>query len=146
MGAYAAVECVSPALILVATGSEVGPCVSAAQALTASGVATRVVSMPCQELFLEQSVEYQISILPGDVPTLSVEAAAVHGWHRFSHAQIGMTRFGASGPGDAVFAKFGFTAANIQSKGEALVKFYEKKSVPNLMDRPVFDSVVPGGH
>ena len=89
---------------------------------------------------------YQSSLLPGDVPTLSVEAAAIHGWHRFSHAQIGMTRFGASGSGSAVFTKFGFTASNIQSKGESLVKFYEGKTVPNLMDRPIFDSVVPGGH
>ena len=146
MGAYAAVESESPALILVATGSEVGPCLAAAKALTEAGTPTRVVSMPCQEIFLEQTVVYQSSLLPGDVPTLSVEAAAIHGWHRFSHAQIGMTRFGASGSGSAVFTKFGFTASNIQSKGESLVKFYEGKTVPNLMDRPIFDSVVPGGH
>lgn len=146
LGAYAAMESESPALILVATGSEVGPCLVAAKALMEAGTPTRVVSMPCQEIFLEQSVEYQSSLLPGDVPTLSVEAAAVHGWHRFSHAQIGMTRFGASGSGSAVFTKFGFTSANVQIKGEALVKFYEGKAVPNLMDRPIFDSVVPGGH
>jgi len=146
MGAYAAIESESPALILVATGSEVGPCMDAAKALIEAGTPTRVVSMPCQELFLEQTVEYQTSILPGNVPTLSVEATSIHGWHRFSHAQIGMTRFGASGSGSAVFTKFGFTAANIQSKGEELVMFYKGKSVPNLMDRPIFDSVVPGGH
>lgn len=139
-GAYAAIECAAPALILVATGSEVGPTVEAAATLAKKGVPTRVVSMPCQELFLAQSQEYQQSILPGNVPTLSVEAAAVHGWHRFSHAQIGMTGFGASGNGAALMEHFGFTAANITSKGMELVEFYKKAggAVPNLSLRPVF--------
>ena len=141
MGAYAAVEEANPDLVIVATGSEVGPSMKAAEELAKGGIKTRVVSMPCQEQFLKQSKEYQTSILPGDVPTLSVEAAAVHGWHRFSHAQIGMEGYGASGKGSALFANFGFSPENITAKGKEIVDFYKSAgSVPNLNLRPVFAS------
>jgi len=124
-------------LILIGTGSEVALCVEAASKLTALKV--RVVSMPCQEIFLQQTMDYQCSVLPGNIPTLSVEASSVHGWHRFSHAQISMTTFGMSAPGKDLLEHFGFTAGNIIEKGTALVEFYrEVKSVPNLMSRPVF--------
>lgn len=144
-GAYIAVDTPdenlsSPDLILVSTGSEVGFCVQAAEALLKDhGIATRVVSMPCQEIFLAQPSEYQASVLPGNVPTLSVEASSPHGWHAFSHAQISMGRFGASGPGDQVFAKFGFTPSNIATKGKAMVDYYQVNGpVPALRNHPVF--------
>jgi transketolase len=142
-GAYTAIEpATTPELILVATGSEVGPTVVAAKQLTESGIATRVVSMPCQELFLEQSAAYQKEVLPGNIPTMSIEASSIYGWHRFSHAQVGMTSFGASGSGADVFAHFGFTAENIASKGKALVEFYKESGpVPDLNNRPVFEAV-----
>ena len=130
-GAYAVVECESPKVVLVATGSEVGPCVEAAKKI---GDGVRVVSMPCQEVFLQQSQEYQQSVLPGNVPTLSVEASACHGWHRFSHAQISMTTFGRSGNGSDVFEFFGFSADNIAKQATGLMAFYEGKAVPNLGD------------
>jgi transketolase len=63
MGAYAALSCDDPKLIIVATGSEVGICIDAAEKLTKL-VLRRVLSMPCQEVFLQQSAEYQKSILP----------------------------------------------------------------------------------
>jgi len=135
-----------PQLILVASGSEVGSCVEAAAKLNADGIATRVVSMPCMDLFLEQSLEYQKSVFASGVPCLSVEASAVHGWHRFSHAQIGMTRFGASAPAKDLFAKFGFTTENVVKRGVELVEFYKGGAVPDLMNRPVFDNVVAGAH
>ena len=129
-------------LIMVGSGSELGHCVNAAAKLSEDGLKVRVVSMPCQEIFLEQSDEYQRSVLPGNIPTLSVEASAVHGWHRFSHAQIGMTRFGMSAPASDLFKKFGFTTENVTAKGKALVEFYQKAgSVPDLMLRPVFDNI-----
>jgi transketolase len=130
-------------LIIIGTGGEVGACVQAAANLKDKGINVRVVSMPCQEIFLEQSVEYQKSVLPGNIPTLSVEAAAVHGWHRFSHAQIGMTRFGLSAPGNDLFNTFGFTAENVTNKGQALVDFYkEVGTVPDLSCRPVFNNIM----
>mmetsp|Transcript_11593 Transcript_11593/g.12912 ORF Transcript_11593/g.12912 Transcript_11593/m.12912 type:complete len:706 (-) Transcript_11593:133-2250(-) len=129
-------------LIMIGTGSELGHCVEAAAKLSAEGLKVRVVSMPCQEIFLEQSEEYQRSVLPGNIPTLSVEASAIHGWHRFSHAQVGMTRFGMSAPAGDLFKKFGFTADNVTLKGKALVEFYKNAgSVPDLMSRPVFDNI-----
>lgn len=140
MGAYAVVEEENPALIIIATGSEVGPCLKAAVSLKEDGIATRVISMMCQEVFLEQSKEYQRSILPGTVPTLSVEAASTTGWCRFSHAQIGMTTFGASGSGSDVFKHFGFTPENVHSKGKALVEFYKGTSAPDLHHRPDFSN------
>jgi transketolase len=136
-GAYACVEESDPDLVLIGTGSEVGPCVDAAAKLKESGVKVRVVSMPCQETFLAQSKSYQDSILPGDVPTLSVEAASPHGWHRFSHSQIAMMEFGRSGSGSDVFKYFGFTADNIAKKGQELIDFYKDAgNVPNLNNRP----------
>jgi transketolase len=124
-------------LILVGTGSELFHCVDAAAKLADDGLKVRVVSMPCQEIFLEQSDEYQRSVLPGNVPTLSVEASAVHGWHRFSHDQIGMTTFGMSAPAGELFKHFGFTAENVATKGKALFEFYKKAgSVPDLRLRP----------
>lgn len=81
----------APDLVMVATGSEVGRCVNAAKILQSDhSLRTRVVSMPCQELFLAQDEEYRRTVLPGNVPTLSVEASSEHGWHRCSHAQISM--------------------------------------------------------
>jgi transketolase len=138
-GAYEAVECASPDLIIIASGSEVGPSMKAADELAKGGMQVRVVSMPCQEAFLSQSTDYQTSILPGDVPTMSVEASGIHGWHRFSHAQIGMESFGMSGSGKDLFGHFGFTAENVTAKGKELVEFYkEAGTVPNLNLRPHF--------
>ncbi len=140
-GAYTVVgddiSCDKADLILIGTGSELGHCVNAAKTLSEQGLSVRVVSMPCQEIYLEQSKEYQSSVLPGNVPTLSVEASSVYGWHRFAHDQIGMTTFGCSGKAGDLFKKFGFTAENVADKGKALVDFYKKAgSVPDLSCRP----------
>jgi transketolase len=141
-GAYIAVDPVEkPKLVLIGTGSEVNFCMEAAAKLTTEGIPTRVVSMPCQEVFLEQSDEYQKSVLPGDIPTLSVEASSPNGWHRFSHAQVAMTTFGVSGKGGDVFTHFGFSPDNIAAKGKELVDFYKDGPVPNLMNRPVFNNI-----
>lgn len=141
-GGYAAVSAENPKLVLLATGSELGICVEAAAKLKEGGTPTRVVSMPCQEVFLEQSDEYQRSVLPGNVPTLSVEAASPHGWHRFSHAQIAMTTFGLSGSGKDVFAHFGFTTDNVVAKGKELTEFYKDGDAPDLMKRPILNNIM----
>jgi len=147
-GAYILIgeEIKAPDLILVSSGSEIGLCLAALIKISEYGIKTRVVSMPCQEIFLAQSQQYQISVLPGDIPTLSVEASAINGWHRFSHAQIGMSTFGVSAPADDVFKKFGFTDSNVAEKAKILVEHYLKSgSVPKLMDRPIFDDNVEDG-
>merc|ERR1712003_371201 len=103
---------------------------------------TRVVSMPCQEAFLRQDEKYRRSILPGNIPTLSVEASSEHGWHRFSHAQIAMSSFGMSGPEDELFEMFGFGVENIALRGKELQEFYQNIDVPDLNARPVFPSIL----
>lgn len=136
-GAYACVEEANPNLILVATGSEVGLCVDTSKKLKAEGIKVRVVSMPCQEVFLDQSPEYQKSILPGNVPTMSVEASTANGWHRWSHYQVCMNSFGVSGAGDDCMRKFGFTVENVEAKSKELLAFYKGKTVPDMSNVPL---------
>ena len=102
-----------PDVILLATGSEVGLCVSAWEALTKDGVKARVVSMPSWELFEHQSQEYRDGVLPPAVAArVAVEQASTFGWHRYiglSGTAIGMRTFGASAPLKELQKKFGFT-------------------------------------
>jgi transketolase len=112
-----------PALILMATGSEIGLCVAAYETLKAEGVAARVVSLPSWELFEEQDQAYRDSVLPPAVtPRVSVEAASVIGWDRYvgaTGARIGMTTFGASAPIDALMSRFGFTVGAVVAAAKA---------------------------
>jgi len=146
-GGYVLGEVDGAVLTLIGTGGELHFVVDAALALNEANVPTRVVSLPCMDVFLEQSLEYQRSVLKSSsTACLSVEASAVHGWHRLSHAQIGMTRFGASAPYSDLAKKFGFTVENIVAKGKNLVEFYKDGGVPDLLNRPVFNNIQPGGH
>ncbi len=125
-GAYVIADCEgTPELILIGTGSEVSLCVAAAEQLTAAGRKVRVVSMPCMELFDEQSAEYKESVLPAAVTKrLSVEAGTTFGWARYvgsAGASIGTDTFGASAPGGILMEKFGFTVENVLDKAKALL-------------------------
>lgn len=114
-GAYAVIECADPELILVGTGSEVSLCVDAAKEM---GKKIRVISMPCWEFFREQSQEYQDSLLPKNVPKMSVEAAVTMGWGEWADAFVGVDCFGASAPGDVVLDMFGFNVPNVVACAE----------------------------
>ena len=123
-GAYVLVDVpdMIPDLILIASGSEVQPCLAARELLAAEGIKARVVSMPSWELFEEQSETYRLAVLPAGTPKLAVEAAAPMGWERYvghPEAILGMTRFGASAPADQLFERFGFTAENIAARAKA---------------------------
>eukprot|EP01134_Creolimax_fragrantissima_P001360 CFRG1360T1 len=131
-GAYVLEECENPKVILVASGSEVPLCVDAAK-LVEGGA--RVVSMPCMDLFDEQSVEYKATVFPDGVPVLAVEALSGFGWERYSHAQHCMKSFGASGPIKSLFKHFGFTPENISQKAIGLAAYYEGKEVPSLVHK-----------
>jgi transketolase len=106
-----------PEVILIATGSEVQIAINAADQLEAAGVATRVVSMPCEEHFAAQPAEYRDSVLPPTVRArVSVEAAATFGWHRWIGdlgEAIGMHSFGASGSEQPLYEHFGITAEHV---------------------------------
>ncbi len=115
-GAYVAHEpSAAPRAILMATGSEVGVAMSAAGELDAAGVPTRVVSMPSWELFAAQPSSYRDQVLPPSVKArVAIEAASPFGWERWvgDHGHIiAMRSFGASAPGERLFAEFGFTPA-----------------------------------
>jgi transketolase len=125
-GGYILEDCEgAPELILIGTGTELDLCVQAAKQLTAEGRKVRVVSMPCVELFEEQSAAYKEEVLPSAVrKRIVVEAAEAFGWHRFvglDGATVTMDRFGASAPGGTCMEKFGFTVENVVAKAKALL-------------------------
>jgi len=98
---------------IIATGSEVELAVTARDILQAAGIATRVVSMPCTDLFDEQSAEYQDEILGDTAINVAIEAGVKFGWERYVGRDgiiIGLDRFGASGPAEDLYQYFGITA------------------------------------
>ncbi len=126
-GAYVLAEAPGgkPALILIASGSEVAIALEAWRALTVDGIAARLVSMPSWELFDAQDEEYRNSVLPPGVDArLAVEAGCTFGWRRWvgDHGDvIGIDRYGASAPGPTNMEKFGFTPENIEKRARALL-------------------------
>ena len=118
-GAYALNDVAQPKLLLVATGSEVGAAVEAAQALEAEGTPTRVISMPCVELYKAQSEAFKSALLPQGVPTVVVEAGTTIGWSNLLGRDllaIGIDHYGASAPGELLCEKFGFTGKAVKEK------------------------------
>ncbi len=114
-GAYIISDADDTAAVLIGTGSELSLCVDAAAALTAQGVATRVVSMPCWNTFEALPMEEQDAILPPELPTVSVEAGVTIGWDRYADLAVGIDRFGASAPGSVVLAELGMNVDNVVS-------------------------------
>ncbi len=125
-GAYVLAEAspAPPRLVLIATGSEVHLALAAREALAQRHVGARVVSMPSWELFEEQEPAYRDRVLPAGVPRLVVEAASPLGWERYAGpggAIVGLSRFGASGPGPVVYEKLGFTVEHVLEVALGLV-------------------------
>ncbi|WP_394275537.1 transketolase [Luteococcus sp.] len=114
-----------PQLILIATGSEVQLAVEAQKVLEEQGVATRVVSMPCQEWFDEQDEAYQESVLPKSVTKrVSIEAGIAQGWSKyvgFDGASVSIESFGASASGNVMFEKLGFTVDNVVETAKKVI-------------------------
>ncbi len=113
-------------IILIATGSEVSLALDARETLQKEGVATRVVSMPCWELFEEQPQEYRNEILPPSVPArLAIEAGVRQGWDRYVGPKgdvVCLDRFGGSAPGDVAMRELGFTIENVLEHVRQLLK------------------------
>jgi transketolase len=118
-------ETPTPQLILIATGSEVSLALEAREKLQAEGIATRVVSLPCWELFEAQPEDYRYEILPPAVTArLGIEAGVRQGWDRYVGPQgdvICLDRFGGSAPGDVVLRERGFNVENVVKHAEALL-------------------------
>ena len=116
--------------ILMATGTEVSLALEARDLLQAEGIGTRVVSMPCMELFAQQDDAYRKRILPGGAVRVAVEAAVRMGWDQWLLGErgreakagfVGMTGFGASAPADRLYEEFGITAEAVVRKVKTLL-------------------------
>ncbi|WP_370183468.1 transketolase [Alteriqipengyuania sp.] len=110
-------------VILIATGSEIGLALECAAELESRGIGADVVSMPCAELFDEQSPAYRDNILPNvgpeEILRVSIEAGTTFGWERYTMSnglRIGIDSFGTSAPAKDAFEHFGFTSEAIVSK------------------------------
>lgn len=114
-----------PDLILIGTGSEVQHVIAAYEQLVTEGISLRVVSMPSWELFERQSQEYKDGVfLPSVKKRIAVEAGSPMGWHRYVGMEgdvLGMNRFGASAPVEAVMREFDFTVENVIKRAKSLL-------------------------
>ena len=124
-GGYVIDDCEgTPEVILIASGSEVELAVKAKAELEAEGPKVRVVSLPCMELFEEQSAEYREAVLPKAVrKRVAIEALSDFGWGKYvglDGAYVCMKSFGASAPAAKLFEKFGFTVENVVNTVKAL--------------------------
>ena len=117
-------------VILMATGSEIAIAMDARARLETEGIGTRVVSMPCAELFAQQDEKYRRKVLPAGAVRVAVEAGVRQGWDRWlldergksaKAAFVGMDSFGASAPAPELYAHFGITAKNIAETAKGLL-------------------------
>ncbi|MGB8812117.1 MAG: transketolase [Paracoccaceae bacterium] len=130
-GAYVLAEATGKRqVILMATGSEVEIALKARDQLEAQGIGTRVVSMPCMELFAAQDEAYRKKILPAGPVRVAIEAGVRMGWDRWLLGErgrdgkcdfVGMTSFGASAPAERLYIEFGITAEAAVAKAKALL-------------------------
>ncbi|NIH16088.1 transketolase [Serratia symbiotica] len=126
-GGYVLKDCTgTPEVILIATGSEVGITVEAADKLTAAGHKVRVVSMPSTDVFDKQNAAYRESVLPAAAKArVAVEAGIADYWYKYvglNGVIVGMTTFGESAQAEQLFKEFGFTVDNVVAKAQALLK------------------------
>jgi len=122
-----------PDLLLIATGSEVSLALEAREKLGGRGVKARVVSLLSWELFSEQPLDYQLRVLPSDIPVrLAIEAGVPMGWERFVGPFGGIVaienRFGASAPLKVVMEKLGFSVDNVVARAEQLLAEYPERA------------------
>jgi len=119
-----------PAIVLLASGSEVDIVLGAYERLAAEGIAARVVSLPSMELFARQPQEYRDAVLPPAVPArLALEAAAPQPWYRWigDHGVvIGLERFGASAPYQRIYQELGLTVENVVRRVKELLRLVDR--------------------
>ena len=112
-------------VIIIATGTEVGISLAAAQQLDADGVKVRLVSMPCADIFDQQDETYQQAILPNSIRArIAVEAGVSDFWRKYVGLDgdvVGIDQFGASAPGNILMEHFGFMTENIIKRARALL-------------------------
>jgi len=107
---------------LIASGSEVELALQAQKELKEINIDSKVVSMPCQELFNQQSVNYKSEIINKDVPIITVEASSVNSWEKYSKNNMGIETFGESAPFKEVYNHFNLTSAKIVELAKKIIK------------------------
>jgi transketolase len=113
-----------PAIVLIATGSEVPLALEAGKALAAGGTSARVVSLPSWELFDAQDRAYRDSVLPPGTRRLAIEAATPLGWERYvglEGAVVGIEGYGASAPAEDLAQAYGFTVERVAARAKELL-------------------------
>ena len=123
-GGYVLRDAADAKVILMATGSEIELATKAADALTAEGIAVRVVSMPSTDVFDRQDAAYKASVLTRGVPRVAIEAGVTAFWHKYvglEGAVVGIDTFGESAPAGVLFKHFGFTVENVVAKAKAVL-------------------------
>ena len=122
-GGYVVSEAEDPDVVLLASGTELGVAREASARLAATGISTAVVSMPCMELFAEQSASYRTSVL-GTAPRVAIEATTGQSWHRWLREGdrfVGMSGFGASAPAAHLYEHFGITADAVAAAAQEAI-------------------------
>ncbi|KAN0075212.1 Transketolase, thiamine diphosphate binding domain containing protein [Tylopilus felleus] len=122
-------------LTIVSTGSEVPIALEAASKLKQEGLKVRVVSLPCWSVFDKQGKEYKLSVLRSGAPILSLEALSTVGWHKYSHEQYGLPAWGASGPYQKVYEKFGITGTNIAAVAKKVINYYQGQKLVSPLEK-----------
>ncbi|SBT05715.1 transketolase 1, thiamin-binding [Candidatus Accumulibacter aalborgensis] len=123
-GGYVLADCAAPQVVLIATGSEVKLALDACQVLADEGIAVRVVSLPCAEVFDRQDAAWRAAVLPRAVPRVAIEAGVSSFWRQYvglDGAVMGIDRFGESAPAGQLFDFFGFTVANVVTTVKTLL-------------------------
>ncbi|HEY4067411.1 MAG TPA: transketolase [Burkholderiaceae bacterium] len=123
-GGYVLREPAGERIALLASGSEVGVALAAAELLAADGIQARVVSMPCMDVFERQPVQYRRAVVPRHLPRIAIEAGSTGLWWKFvgEHGDvIGIDRFGESAPAGELFKLFGITAQALAERARRLL-------------------------
>ena len=121
-GAYILQDIADAKAVLIATGSEIELAVKSAAELAAQGIAVRVVSMPCTDVFDRQDATYKASVLGKGMPRIAIEAGVTGLWYKYvglEGAVVGIDTFGESAPASVLFKHFGFTVDNVVAKVKA---------------------------
>ncbi|MGE5650810.1 MAG: transketolase [Bacillota bacterium] len=123
-GGYVLRDAADAKAVLIATGSEVELAVKSADELAKQGIAVRVVSMPCTDLFDRQDAAYKASVLPKGLPRVAIEAGVTDFWYKYVGLEggvVGIDTFGESAPAGVLFKHFGFTTDNVVAKVKSVI-------------------------
>ena len=107
---------------LIASGSEVEIALEAQKKLKEISIDSKVVSMPCQELFDQQSDSFKDEIINKDISSITIEASSICSWEKYSKHNMGIKTFGESAPYKEVYSHFNLTSAKVVELAKKIIK------------------------